>query len=115
MRKQSLLILLSCLLNSFSYCQQESYKDAPALLKQFAETSSDTAKLMIKCRLAEAYRSNMPDTSFLLASQALQESRQKKFIKGEIHALTVLCVLNREKGDLPKALEQGLEALRLSE
>lgn len=115
MRKVPFLLLTCCLLNTICFSQQESYRDVPTLLSQYNRAVADTAKIMIKCRLAEAFRSNKPDTSFLLAFQALEASRQKNFIKGEIHALTVLCVLNREKGDLPKALELGLEALRLSE
>lgn len=115
MRKIFLAIFSCCLLNSLCYSQQENYKDVPLLLKQYSDAQSDTAKLILKCRLAEAYRSTVPDSSFLLATQALNESKQQNFPKGEVHALIVFSVLNREKGDLPKALEFGIEALRLAE
>jgi tetratricopeptide (TPR) repeat protein len=65
--------------------------------------------------LGEAYRANNPDTSLLLADEALSRSIEIKFKKGEIHGLVVLCVLYREKGDLPYALELGLKALKISE
>jgi tetratricopeptide (TPR) repeat protein len=65
--------------------------------------------------LGEAFRSNKPDTSFLLATEALSGSIATGFKKGEIRSLIVLCVLYREKGDLPNALEYGLKALKMAE
>ena len=95
--------------------QQENYKDVPSLLQKLSAATTDTARIIIKCSLGEAYRSNDPDTSLILASEALSLSKQLKFRKGEIHSLVVLCVLYREKGDLPHALELGLKALKIAE
>jgi len=95
--------------------QQENYKDVPSLLQKLSAATTDTARIIIKCSLGEAYRSNDPDTSLILASEALSLSKQLKFRKGEIHSLVVLCVLYREKGDLPYALELGLKALKIAE
>jgi two-component system NtrC family sensor kinase len=95
--------------------QQETYNDVPALLQKLSAAGSDTARILLKCRLGEAYRSNDPDTSRLLAMEALPESIKLGFKKGEIRSKVVLCVLYREKGDLPYALEFGLDALRMSE
>src|SRR5262245_18353333 len=80
--------------------QQEDSQDVPRLLNEIAVASTDTGRIMLKCRLGDAYRSNKPDTSFILASQSLSESKETGFKKGEIHSLMVLCVLSREKGDL---------------
>ena len=99
----------------FATAQQESYNDVPRLLKELAFAKTDTARIMIKCRLGEAYRSNNPDTSFLLATEALSGSKDLNFKKGEIHAKILLCVMYREKGDLPYALELGLDAERIAE
>ncbi|HEX6845738.1 MAG TPA: ATP-binding protein [Chitinophagaceae bacterium] len=107
------LLSLSCCNPVFA--QRESYGDVPALLQKLSATTSDTARIMIKCRLGEAYRSNAPDTSFLLATEALTKSKEISFEKGEVHALVLLCVMYREKGELPYALELGLEALRIAE
>ena len=95
--------------------QQENYKDVPSLLQKLSTATSDTTRILIKCSLGEAYRSNNPDTSLILANEALSASQELKFKKGEIHALVVLCVLYREKGDLPYALELGLKALKIAE
>ena len=95
--------------------QQEAFKDVDSLLKKLSAASSDTTRIILKCKLGEAYRANDPDTSLLLANEALTKSTEIKFKKGEIHALIVLCVLYREKGDLPYALELGLKALKISE
>ena len=87
----------------------------PSLLQKLSAATTDTARILIKCSLGEAYRSNNPDTSLILANEALSASKELKFKKGEIHALVVLCVLYREKGDLPYALELGLKALKIAE
>jgi signal transduction histidine kinase len=95
--------------------QQESFKDVESLLKKISQATTDTARILLKCKLGEAYRANKPDTSFILATEALSKSTEINFKKGEIHALILLCVMYREKGDLPYALEHGLKALKISE
>ena len=95
--------------------QQETFKDVPGLLQKISDATTDTARILLKCKLGEAYRANKPDTSLILANEALSESTTKKFKKGEIHALVLLCVMYREKGELPFALEQGLKALKIAE
>jgi len=110
-----LIFLLSVISFISVSAQQEGFKDVDSLLKKLSTATSDTARIILKCKLGEAYRANDPDTSLLLANEALSRSTEIKFKKGEIHALRVLCVLNREKGDLPYALELGLKALKISE
>jgi len=110
-----LIFLLSVISFISVSAQQEAFKDVDSLLKKLSTATSDTARIILKCKLGEAYRANDPDTSLLLANEALSRSTEIKFKKGEIHALMVLCVLNREKGDLPYALELGLKALKISE
>ena len=95
--------------------QQETFNDVPGLLQKLSNSTTDTATILLKCKLAEAYRANKPDTSLLLVMEALSRSTAIKFKKGEIHAYVTLCVLYREKGDLPYALELGLKALKMSE
>jgi len=99
----------------FAAAQQETTNDAPRLLKELASATTDTARIILKCRLGEAYRSNNPDTSFILATEALDKSKEINFRKGEVRSKIVLCVMYREKGDLPYALELGLDALRIAE
>ena len=110
------MIVLLCL----AFCaavsgQQQNFEDVPRLLADLSNASTDTGRLLIKCNLAEAYRSNNPDTSFILANEAMSTAKKLGFKKGEIHAILVLSVLQREKGDLPFALDLGLKALKISE
>jgi len=113
--KACLVILLSVFSFIPVFGQQENYKDVPGLLQQLSAAKTDTARIILKCRLGEAFRSNNPDTSFLLVTEALSSSTAIGFKKGEIRSLIVLCVLYREKGDLPNALEHGLKALKMAE
>ena len=66
--------------------QQEIFKDVDSLMKKLSAASTDTARILLQCRLGEAYRSNNPDTSLILANEALTGSTEIKFKKGEIHA-----------------------------
>ena len=112
-------LYLSFLLSMISFFpvlgQQETFQDVPGLLQKLSNATTDTARIILKCQLAEAYRANQPDTSLILATEAISKSTEIKFKKGEVHSLIVLCVLHREKGDLPGALEVGLKALKISE
>jgi two-component system, NtrC family, sensor kinase len=110
-----LTILLSAIAFFPGLSQQESYKDADSLLKELSAATTDTSRILLKCKLGEAYRSNNPDTSNLLASEALSKSTEIRYKKGEIRSLILFCVLYREKGDLPEALEAGLKALKIAE
>ena len=113
--KATITLLLFTLLISFAYAQQESPRDVPRLLKEYASATTDTERILLKCRLGEAFRSSKPDTSLILATEALSKSKEIGFKKGEVHAKVLLCVMYREKGDLPYALELGIDALRIAE
>jgi len=110
-----LILVLVIIFSIPVFGQQEVYKDVPSLLQRLSVATTDTARILVKCSLGEAYRSNNPDTSLLLSNEALSVSQKLDFKKGEIRALLVLCVLYREKGDLPYALELGLRALKMAE
>jgi len=110
-----LILFLVIIFSIPVFGQQEVYKDVPSLLQRLSVATTDTARILLKCSLGEAYRSNNPDTSLLLSNEALSASKKLNFKKGEIRALLVLCVLYREKGDLPYALELGLRALKMAE
>jgi tetratricopeptide (TPR) repeat protein len=111
-----LSIVLILIISSIPvFGQEETFKDAERLLLELSLARTDTASIILKSRLSEAYRSNNPDTSLILANQALSKAREIGFKKGEIMALNVLSVLYREKGDLPYALQMGLQGLKIAE
>jgi two-component system, NtrC family, sensor kinase len=110
------LIFLILIISSCSaFAQEETFKDAERLKQKLSQATTDTVRIILKSRLSEAYRGNNPDTSLLLANQALSKAREIGFKKGEVMALNVLCVLYREKGDLPYALQLGLQGLKIAE
>jgi len=113
--KINLIVLIIMISGSSVFGQQETFEDAARLIQELSKATSDTAKIVLKSRLSEAYRSNNPDTSMILANQALSKAREIGFKKGEILALNVLSVLYREKGDLPYALQMGLQGLKIAE
>ncbi|WP_194973333.1 sensor histidine kinase [Aquiflexum lacus] len=107
-----LILIISC---GSAFSQEETFKDAERLLQELSQARTDTGRVVLKSRLSEAYRGNNPDTSLILANQALYKAREIGFKKGEIMALNVLSVLYREKGDLPYALQMGLQGLKIAE
>jgi len=107
-----LILAISC---GSAFGQEETFTDVERLLQELSQARTDTARIVLKSRLSEAYRGSKPDTSLMLANQALLKAKELDFKKGEIMALNVLCVLYREKGNLPYALQLGLQALKVSE
>jgi two-component system, NtrC family, sensor kinase len=107
-----LILIIPC---GSAFAQEETFKDAERLIQELSRARTDTGRVVLKSRLSEAYRSNNPDTSLILANQALLHARELDFKKGEIMALNVLSVLYREKGDLPYALQLGLQGLKIAE
>src|SRR4029079_1244976 len=60
------------------------------------------------------YRFSKPDSSIIIAEEALLLSRQLNFVSGEAQALLTLGEDYRLGGDFPQALENLFKALELS-
>ena len=80
-----LILLLSVMSSIPVLAQQETFKDVDGLLKSLSEETSDTARIILKCKLGEAYRANNPDTSLLLANEALSASNGQLKMKRNVH------------------------------
>ena len=76
---------------------------------------SDTGKIVVLYKLAEAYQGSKPDSSLLLAQEAYFLAKNKKFIKGESWALNAMAVSYNSIGNFPKALEYYIEQLKIEE
>jgi hypothetical protein len=51
-----------------AFGQHESVKDADSLIQKLSNAETDTARILLKCQIGEAYRAtNKPDTSFFTA------------------------------------------------
>jgi signal transduction histidine kinase/tetratricopeptide (TPR) repeat protein len=85
-------------------------------LKQLLSTAKeDTAHVQLMLRLARAYVYSEPDTAFLIGSNALELSRKINYKKGESGCLRIMSLIFANTGNYPKALEFGLQALKIAE
>jgi two-component system NtrC family sensor kinase len=82
---------------------------------QLANVQQDTTKIIIMAELCDNYRLSKPDSALNYGEQALILAQKIKFLKGESIALCNLSRTIRELGNLPKALQLGLKALRIAE
>ena len=74
----------------------------------------DTAKVMQLYMKAEHYRFTNPDSSWPVATKALELARSINFRKGEGYAHLSLGEYHRVSGNFPEALEHLFAALRIS-
>jgi signal transduction histidine kinase len=77
-------------------------------------TGQDTNRVSLLIEIASAYRYFNPDSSLLLAQQALALSKKLNFNKGKVRTLIIYGEARRFRGDFPQALEAQFEALQTS-
>ena len=75
----------------------------------------DSNRVTLLWRLAQQYQSFKPDTSLLLAEEALLLSRRIQFTEGESRSLAILAASQYLLGDYPKALTNYMLKLKLEE
>ena len=82
--------------------------------KTVTQLSKDTNEVKRLIDVAGGYRFSKPDSSIIIAEEALLLSRQLNFVSGEAQALLTLGEDYRLGGDFPQALENLFKALELS-
>jgi two-component system NtrC family sensor kinase len=87
---------------------------ADRLKRELSMARRDTAMVLILLDLSEAYRGEHPDTTLYYGQQALSLSREINFPVGELRAQLAISGYFRGYGNLPKALEVGLQALEIA-
>jgi signal transduction histidine kinase len=105
-------LFLLLLIPVSSYAQTNRIDSLQQLLK--TETK-DTSRAMLLADLAYAYLYSKPDTSLLLAQQALLLSKKEGYTKGEALSLNIIGGVFLTTGNYPKALEAYLQSLKKSE
>ena len=105
-------LFLLLLIPVFSNAQTNRIDSLQQLLK--TETK-DTSRAMLLADLAYAYLYSKPDTSLLLAQQALLLSKKEGYTKGEAASLNRIGNVFLTTGNYPKALEAFLQSLKKSE
>ena len=111
MRKIAVVILFT----TFCIATQAQKKTIDSLKKLIGAAKDDTTRVMLMRSLGLVYLTSQPDSSALLAQQALQLSRANHFQRGEINSLSLLGGAFIQTGNYPKALTYYLAAYKLSE
>jgi len=93
----------------------QNQKRIDSLLNVLESAKEDTAKVNILNALGSELRSNNPDTSILLATQALSLSEKVKSKKHIADSYLEIAAANHLKGNYPSSLENSFKALSLSE
>src|SRR5436190_18573010 len=101
------------LLFSFFFISEHIHAQ-DSLEKTFIQSPKDTNEVKRLIEVADGYRFSKPDSSIIIAEEALSLSRQLNFLSGEGQALITLGEDYRLGGDFPQALEALFQALQLS-
>jgi adenylate cyclase len=108
-----ILIGLSIILSVRGACAQGAKIDS--LKKVLLTIRDDTGKVNVLNDLAFTLYSTNPDSTLLLARQAVLLAQSINFRSGEANAYSVAGIGYRAKGDYPKALESYFSALKIDE
>ena len=114
MKKLSLTFLLA-LICRVGFAQNVSLLQTDSLKHELSIAKNDTNRVLIMANLVEAYRWSKPDSGILYGQQALSIAKRIKFLRGEATALICISVIQRELGNLPKALEIALKGLQIAQ
>ena len=92
---------------------QNNAKDSLELLLQNEKT--DTGRVLLLAELGFAWLESKPDTTMVLALEALSLARKIGFAKGEAESLNRVGNAYRVSGNYSKALDFFLQALKINE
>jgi C4-dicarboxylate-specific signal transduction histidine kinase len=77
-------------------------------------TPADSNRVLLLLKLAYTYRSSQPDSTMTMAQQAWQLAQQVAFVKGQGRAQGMIGAALRERGELPKAFANQIQAYQIS-
>ena len=110
--KKIILLLLLCIRLNEVHAQQNE-KDSLKHLLQIEK--ADTGRVLILAELSFLYSESKPDTTMLMALEALTLARKIGFIKGEAESLNRIGNAYHTWGNYTKAMEIWLQSLKLNE
>ena len=82
---------------------------------EFSNATSDTSRVMGLAQLSDYYKFNRPDSSIFYGNKALRLAREINFPKGELMAYQPLVVTYIKLGNISKALQLNLQAIKIAE
>lgn len=106
--KKIILVVLCCLI--FLPSMGQNKKNVDSLMTVYKNARHDTTRILVICQLAYEYRSSNIDTVIYLAQQALNQSREIKFERGEAWALTRIATWYNSKGKIVEVLKYAEQA-----
>jgi len=106
----TILLAFTC---SIGFTQTKEAVDS--LQHQLAIAKDDTSRINAQIALCLLYRLGNTDSSIIYGEQALQSAQQIHYLPGQILALSFMCIVTEQQGNLPKSLELGFKALQLAE
>jgi two-component system, NtrC family, sensor kinase len=112
MKNLFLIILSSFLLGQTALAQSVALRDS--LSKELKILPQDTNRVNALIELGFEYRHTKPDTSYLLAQQAYELSRNLQYPTGEARALSTMAAAFKFLGDYAKSLKMYQQAKELN-
>ena len=110
--KTSLIVLFSFLL-SIGYTQDLQIIDS--LKQELANAKHDTSRVLWMSQIASNYRAGSADSTLYYGNKALELANKSNFLRGKVRAMSYLSIVYQNSGNLPKALEILLKALKFAE
>ena len=107
----SIGLLLLILKTPVVFCQTLQNSDSTKLL--LMKNPDDTSRILLLAQLASNYRFFNPDSSIIIAQQAIDLAQMIHFDKGKARALTIYGEALRFQGDFPQSLEKQFNALQI--
>ena len=78
-------------------------------------TESDSNRVLIMSEMSSSYRLLNLDSALYYGQKSLAMAQDIKYLRGEVSSMISLARFFREEGNLPKAMDLSLQALRISE
>ncbi len=99
----------------FGYHAQAQNMYIDSLRLAYANAKADTSRADILWEMANDFVESQPDSSLLIAEQALLLSRKNNYLTGELRSLKQIAEAYQAMGNYPLALQYYLERLQLDE
>ena len=108
------IILITSSFSVFGQSNSEGSISMLDSLKQELEfVHNDSLKIQMMLQIADSYQHRNPDTAIYYSEEALQLAKQLKDIPAQMGAMAFTGGALINKGNLPKALELGIEAIEI--
>jgi two-component system NtrC family sensor kinase len=108
----SIGLLLLILEMPGTMCQ--TLHNTDSIKRLLMQNSKDTSRVLLLAQLAGNYRFFNPDSSIIIAQQAIDMAQMIHFNKGKVRALNMYGEARRFQGEFPQSLAAHFNALQIS-